>query len=209
MSNKGVRKKSSKGEDRMKICVYGAASNEIARAYISAGNELGEELARRGHELVFGAGLHGMMGAVAKGVKDEGGKITGIIPTFFKEDEIEAIHDKCDELIFTETMAERKTTMEDMADAFIMVPGGIGTLEEFFQVITLKQLARHTKPVAIFDVNNYYSGLQEFIDMAAKERFVREKCKQLYFYSDSVNAVLDYIENYESYEYSVKEFKNG
>lgn len=193
----------------MKICVFGAASNEINESYIVAVEKLGEELAKRGHELVFGAGGHGLMGAVARGVKRGGGKIYGIIPSFFKDEEIELIYDKCDELIFTETMADRKALMEKMADAFITVPGGIGTFEEFFQMMTLKQLGRHTKPMGLFDINGYYEDLEAFLKISVAERFIREDCKMLYRYSTDMDEIFDYIENDKRIKKDVHDLKLG
>ena len=193
----------------MKICVFGAASNEISKSYIVAVEKLGEELAKRGHELVFGAGGHGLMGAVARGVKRGGGKIYGIIPSFFKDEEIELIYDKCDELIFTETMADRKALMEEMADAFITVPGGIGTFEEFFQMMTLKQLGRHTKPMGLFDINGYYEDLEAFLKISVAEGFIREDCKMLYRYSTDMDEIFDYIENDKRIKKDVHDLKLG
>ncbi len=193
----------------MKICVFGAASYEIAQYYIDAVENLGEEMAKRGHSLVFGAGGNGLMGAAARGVKRGGGKIEGIIPHFFRNETIEKIYDECDQLIFTETMAERKAKMEELADAFIIVPGGIGTFEEFFQVLTLKQLGRHSKPIAIFDVNNYYTKLIEFLDFSMKEEFINDNCKSLYGYSSDITELFSYIENYKQPIKDVHELKKG
>ena len=193
----------------MRICVFGAASNEIDKSYIAAVENLGKELAKRGHSLVFGAGGNGLMGAAARGVHKEGGKITGVIPHFFKDENIEEIYDKCDQLIFTETMAERKLKMEELADAFIIVPGGVGTLEEFFEVFTLKQLARHTKPIAIFDVNGYYKELDVFMKVAIAEKFLRKECGELYDYTDNIEEVFSYIENDKRTVSDVHELKNG
>ncbi len=193
----------------MKICVFGAASNKIDDTYISAIEKLGEKMAKRGHELVFGAGGHGLMGAAARGVYAAGGKITGVIPSFFRDENIEAIFENCDELIYTQTMAQRKAKMEDLADAFIIVPGGIGTFEEFFEVLTLKQLGRHTKPIAILDINGYYEGLEKFLESSVEEKFIRDGCKHLYFYSTSQDEVLSYIENDEQKHVDVHEVKNG
>lgn len=193
----------------MKICVFGAASNEINNVYIEAVEKLGEELAKRGHELVFGAGGHGLMGAVARGVYRGGGKIYGIIPKFFKDEEIELIFDKCDELIYTETMADRKSLMENMADAFITVPGGIGTFEEFFQMMTLKQLGRHTKPMGLFDINGYFVDLEAFLKKSVSERFIREDCKMLYRYSTNMAEIFDYIENDKRIKKDVHDLKIG
>ncbi len=193
----------------MKICVFGAASNEIDSSYIDAVETLGELMAKRGHSLVFGAGGNGLMGAAARGVARGGGKVCGVIPKFFKEENVERIYDKCDELIFTENMAERKATMEDRADAFIIVPGGIGTFEEFFQVLTLKQLGRHVKPIAIYDVGGYYVKLQEFLGVSFEERFIRNDCRLLYGYSDTPEGVLEYIENDKQIKRDVHDLKNG
>ena len=193
----------------MKICVFGAASNEIDNSYITAVEKLGAEMAKRGHSLVFGAGANGVMGAAARGVHKGNGHVTGIIPLFFREENIEAIYEKCDELIYTASMAERKTKMEDLADAFIIAPGGIGTFEEFFEVLTLKQLGRHAKPMVIFDVNNYYTELEAFLENSVNKRFVREKCKELYGYSDNIDKVLEYIENDKRIAGNVHDLKFG
>ena len=109
----------------MNICVFGAASSEIDQKYIEDVELMAETLAKNGHSLVFGAGGQGLMGAAARGFKKGGAKITGVIPTFFKEAQVEAIYEECDELIYTDTMRERKAIMEDNADAFVIVPGGI------------------------------------------------------------------------------------
>ena len=133
----------------MRICIFGASSAHIDEFYIKAVEDLAEKMARRGHSLVFGAGATGAMGAAARGTKRGGGYIHGVIPEFFREEGVEKIYTECDELTYTKTMAERKTLMEDDAEAFIIVPGGIGTLEEFYEVLTLKQLGRHNKAMAI------------------------------------------------------------
>ncbi len=193
----------------MKICVFGAASNEIDTAYIEAVENLGELMAKRGHSLVFGAGGHGVMGAVARGAYRGGAKIYGVIPKFFDDENVELIFDKCDELIFTETMAQRKAKMEDIADAFIIAPGGIGTFEEFFEVLTLKQLGRHVKPIVIYDINGYYKDLLKFLSVANEEKFIRDNLSLIYGYEESAEKVLDYIENDKQIKHNVHELKNG
>lgn len=193
----------------MKICIFGAASNIIDSSYIEAVELLGEEMANRGHSLVFGAGGHGLMGAAARGFYKKGGKIYGVIPTFFREEKIEEIFDNCTELILTETMSQRKAKMEDLADAFIIAPGGMGTFEEFFEVLTLKQLGRHTKPIAVYDINGYYKDLEKFLTFAMEEKFIRENCKSLYFYSDKPEEILHYIENDEKENLDVHDMKLG
>ena len=193
----------------MKICLFGAASNEIDNSYIKAVEKLGAELAGRGHSLVFGAGANGLMGAAARGVKSQGGRVIGIIPKFFRDGEIEEIYDNCDELIFTETMAERKSTMENMSDAFVVVPGGVGTFEEFFQVFTAKQLGIHTKPISIFDVNGYYRELDDFLKICVTEKFISTACKALYDYTDKLDELFEYIENDDRIVRDVHDLKIG
>lgn len=193
----------------MKICVFGAASNAIDKIYIEKVEQLGEEIAKRGHTLVFGAGANGLMGAAARGVHKYGGEIIGIIPSFFKDEKIEAIYENCDQLIFTKDMAERKSNMENLADAFVAVPGGVGTFEEFFQVLTAKQLARHTKPIAIFDVKNYYKELDDFLRVAVSEKFINEECRKLYDYTDNLDELFLYLESDKRIVRDVHDLKLG
>lgn len=178
----------------MKICVYGASSNKIDKRYIEQTEKLGLKMAKRGHELVYGAGSNGLMGAVARGMTEGNGKITGIVPSFFNVDGV--LYEKCDEMIYTETMRERKKIMEDSSDAFIMVPGGMGTFDEFFEIMTLKQLARHSKPIAVLNILGYYDKLFQFLEHSAEEGFVRRDYVEMLKIFDNSDAVLDYIENY-------------
>ena len=193
----------------MKICIFGAASNEIDKEYIRLVEEFGELLAKRGHSLVFGAGANGLMGAAARGVTKGGGDIWGIIPKFFLNESIEEIYPHCTELIYTETMAQRKTKMEELADAFIIVPGGIGTFEEMFEVLTLKQLNRHEKAIAIYDIDGYYSDLDKMLDKGFRGRFIRQDCRMLYHSSQNPNDILDYLESYKPLGLDVHALKNG
>jgi len=191
----------------MKICVFGAASDRIDKAFIDAVEKIGEEIAKRGHSLVFGAGGTGLMGAAARGVTREGGEITGVIPHFFREEAVEVIYDKCTEIIYTDTMAERKSKMGELADAFIIVPGGIGTFEEFFEILTLKQLGQHTKPIALFDINGYYDGLEKFLEYSIETGFIRNGVSHLYTCVATPEEALDYIENDVPKRYSIKDLK--
>ncbi|MCH5212389.1 MAG: TIGR00730 family Rossman fold protein [Oscillospiraceae bacterium] len=193
----------------MKICVFGAASSAIDRKYVELTEKLCENMAQRGHELVFGAGAAGLMGAAARGTRKGGGKVTGVIPAFFREETIEAIYEECDELIFTETMRERKMTMEDNADAFIVVPGGIGTFEEFFEVLTLKQLGRHVKPIALYNIDGYFDNLTAFMKHCMEEKFINKSCNSLYLCCDNADELFRYIESDEPLNYSVHELKNN
>lgn len=181
----------------MKICVFGAASAHIDDIYIKTVENLGEEMAKRGHSLVFGAGATGLMGAAARGVKKGGGFIHGVIPHFFREEGVELIYEECDKITYTQNMAERKKTMEDEADAFIITPGGVGTFEEFFEVLTLKQLGRHDKPIAVLNIENYYDGLEKFMKTVTERKFITFKCWEMYSYFNTVDEALNYLENYK------------
>ena len=189
----------------MQICVYGASSSTLDPVYLQAGHALGLALARRGHGLVFGAGDHGLMGAVARGVHAGGGSVTGVSPTFFQVDGV--LYPHCDRMLYTETMRERKQRMEELADAFIMTPGGIGTFEEFFEILTLRQLGRHAKPIGILNANGYFDGLLELLQKAAREHFMTDACNRLYLVSHEPEALLDALEHCRPETGSVSDYK--
>ena len=193
----------------MRICVYGAASPTIDPSFLLAGEQLGKEMVARGHSLVFGGGGNGMMGAVARGAREANGYIFGVIPRFFREETVEDICCVCDELIEPETMRERKQIMEDNADAFIVVPGGIGTFEEFFEILTLKQLCRHNKPIAIYNLQGYYDEIGFVMNQAIKKRFVKDTCLDLYKVTEDLEELFRYLENPEQIQHTVQELKEG
>ncbi len=181
----------------MKICVFGASSRDLRQEYYDAAFELGAEMARRGHELVFGGGTSGLMGAAARGMSSAGGKgIIGVAPRFFDEPGI--LYEGCTQMIFTETMSERKKAMEDMSEAFITLPGGIGTLEEFFEALTLKQLGRHAKAMAVLNTLGYYDSMEAMLVKAVEQKFFPEDGHALYAVFDEPRALLDYVESYEA-----------
>ncbi len=193
----------------MRICVFGAASPTIDPKYIELVEKMGHKMATRGHSLVFGGGGNGLMGAAARGVKSGGGYILGVIPKFFDEENVEAICDFCDELIMPDTMRQRKQLMEDNSDAFIIVPGGIGTFEEFFEILTLKQLCRHNKPIALYNIMGYYDDINYVMEQAMKKNFIRDNCKELYYVTDDLDDLLRYIETPVDKTRTVKELKDG
>ena len=153
----------------MNICVYGAASDDINKEYIKAGEQLGRIIAKKGHSLVFGGGACGLMGAAARGVYSEGGYITAVVPSFFNVDG--ALFEYSNKIVFTETMRERKKNLEEFSDAFIITPGGIGTFDEFFEIIALRSLERHQKPVAVLNTLGFYDDLLAFIKKVSGESF--------------------------------------
>ncbi len=193
----------------MRICVYGAASPTIDQKYMETTEKMGELLAQRGHNLVFGGGANGLMGAAARGFKKGNADIIGVIPKFFGNENVEAICDFCDTLITPDTMRERKQIMEDHAEAFIVVPGGIGTYEEFFEILTLKQLCRHNKPIVLYNMFGYYNELNATMHSAMDKEFIKDNCKQLYFISDDLDEIIKYVETPVDNSYTLKDFKNG
>lgn len=178
----------------MNICIYGASSDLIEKIYLDESFSLGEKMAKRGHSLVFGGGAQGVMGACARGTKQGGGKVIGVSPSFFNVDGV--LYDKCDELVYTETMRERKAIMEERADAFVIAPGGIGTYEEFYEILTLKQLARHNKAIVIFNIDGYYSKMIEALKEAEDKNFIRPQTLDLYEVFDDPEKIVDYLEKY-------------
>lgn len=175
----------------MKICVYGASGDELRQEYFDAAYSLGALMAKNGHELVYGGGQTGLMGAVCRGAHDNSGVIIGVAPKFF--DEPGVLCPYCTEFIFTETMHERKKIMEDSSDAFIVLPGGIGTFEEFFETLTLKQLGRHAKPMAMLNTLGYYDSLNAAILTAVDGGFVSRNCLALYALCDTAEDALHHV----------------
>ena len=176
----------------MNICMYSASSTDLEQIYYDAAEALGRRIAARGHGLVFGGGAQGLMGATARGLVAGGGLITGIAPRFFDKPGI--LYKECSEFIFTDTMRERKELMENLSDAFIMAPGGIGTYEEFFEVLTLKQLGQLNKPIAVFNVNGYYELLLRLLEDTVSKGFMKASCLDIFGIFDDADEMLDYME---------------
>ena len=191
----------------MKICVYGAASSLIDKSFIDAGEELGRKMAKRGIGLVFGGGKNGMMGAVARGELEENGEIIGISPAFFEDADAEVSFKECTEFIHTETMRERKKLLEEKSDAFIVTPGGIGTFDEFYEILTLKQLGRHNKPICIFNINEYFNNMGAMLQVCVDEKFITGDCRNLCEVFEDIDSMLDYIENYKPEEFDISQVK--
>ena len=189
----------------MKICIYGASSNAIDKSFLDAGALLGKTIAKNNHSIVFGGGAEGLMGAVARGAYSANGEIIGICPSFFNVDG--ALFQDCTQMIYTETMRERKQMLEEMSDAFIITPGGIGTFDEFFEIYTLRQLGVHKKPIAIYNTNGYYNSLIDMLNNAIQESFMPSTNMDLLFISDDPQEIIDHIKTYNPVDYSAAEFK--
>ena len=191
----------------MKICMYGSSSPELEQVFYDKAHELGRKMALRGHSLVFGGGDKGLMGACVRGLESEGGSSTGVAPRFFDIPGI--LHMESAEFIFTDTMSERKQIMEDLADAFVILPGGVGTYEEFFETFTLKQLGQMNKPIAIFDVNGYFDLLKAMMEQTITMGFMKKECGDLCGFFDDPDELLDYIENVHEEPMDIYKLKLG
>ena len=179
----------------MKICLYGAGSTQIKSKYLDETYELGKEIAKRGHSLVFGGGSTGVMGAVSKGVLDNGGKVIGIAPEWMEK--FEGMCKDCDEFISTESMDERKRLFLKHSDAFIIAPGGIGTLDEFFEIIVLKKLNQHNKKIIVFNLFGYYDPMLEMLDFMIEEGTAKEQIdKSTFKIASTVERVFELLEDW-------------
>lgn len=173
------------------ICLYGAASNRISDDYIEETEKLGKLLADNGYKMIYGAGASGLMGAAARGMRENGGFIIGVTPHFMHT--FEPVYE-CDETIETTTMAERKSIMEENADAFIVAPGGIGTFDEFFQVLTLKELGRAgDKPIVLFNLHGYYDELYHMMQSSYDKGFLRDTAMSMFEICDTPEDVIKAI----------------
>ena len=175
----------------MTVCIFAGASNKIDAEYVIDCETLGRELAQMKIGLIYGAGSGGLMGAVARGFRSVDGHVIGVTPKFIHT--MEPVFDDCTEIIETETMAQRKEIMESKADAFIIAPGGVGTLDEFFQVVTLTDLNRFDKPIILFNVNNYYKVLMIYLYECAIKGFINETVLDKIYVADTVDDILDYL----------------
>lgn len=190
----------------MKICVYGASSRAIDPSFIEAGETIGKMLASKGHTIIYGGGGEGMMGAAARGAVSKNGVVIGITPSFFETDGV--LFDKCTEMIYTETMRERKKLLEEMSDAFLVLPGGIGTYDELFEIMCLRQLGIHLKPIALCNINGYFDPLIEMLDKTAEKNFMTEKSKSIYFVSDDFDEIIKYLETHKGEKLKLDDYKD-
>lgn len=169
---------------RFYACVYGGANDRIASTHIKAIENLGKILVDNGYALVYGAGGSGCMGAIARGVKENGGYVMGVAPDFIGD--FEAIF-PCDNNVLVDTMSERKTIMEKHADIYFIAPGGIGTMDEFFQVLTLKYLRRIDTPIVVLNLDGFYDTLIALIKDLIKQGAVLEMVEGLFDVVTDVN----------------------
>lgn len=172
-----------------RITVYCGSSVGNSAGYAQQAHRLGQMLASRQIALVYGGGNVGLMGEVADGAREADGYVIGVIPTFLKEKEL--AHQGIDELIETSSMHERKARMSELGDGFIALPGGFGTLEELFEMLTWAQLALHRKPVGLLNIDGYFDTLLRFVDEMIEKGFVKKEYRQLFLVSDRPDDLLD------------------
>jgi uncharacterized protein (TIGR00730 family) len=178
----------------MKVCVFAASSSRIDPAYIKAAGELGTVFAREGVHAVFGGGGIGLMGVFADAMIAGGGFVTGVIPGFMMDEGWG--HSGVSDMVVTPDMSERKKTIFAMSDAAVALPGGVGTLEELTEVITLKQLGQFNKPIIIVNVNGFYDHLIEFFEHMYMGNFIRLEHKDIWQIVTTAEEVLPAILNY-------------
>ena len=178
-----------------KICIFCGSSMGFDPIYRQKAAELGQAMADRQCELLYGGGSVGLMKVIADVMLDNHCKVIGTITEHLMD--MEVGYKAIDELIVVDSMAERKKILEDMADAFIAMPGGVGTLDEFFEVMVLSQLRVFDKPVALYNVNGYFDDIVRFLDRATKEGFIHHEHANNIIVSDDPNTLLDGLENFE------------
>ena len=171
------------------ICVFCGSSPGVDPVYAEAATAVGYEIARRGWTLVYGGGSVGLMGILADAALEAGGRVVGVIPRFLYEWEVG--HDGLSELEIVETLTERKVRMGDLSDAFLSLPGGIGTMDELFEALSWAQLGLETKPNGLLNVNGYYDGLIAFLDRATAAGFMKPTHRGLLHVSADPQALLD------------------
>ena len=177
------------------ICIYCGSSDKIHPSYLDAALQMGKAIAHRGIVLWYGAGGTGLMGAVADGALQSGGQVIGVMPALFYTPSL--AHFNLTRLEVVETMHQRKARLADQADAFIALPGGYGTFEEFFEILTWAQIGLHSKPVGLLNTNGYFDPLLAMIDKAQQEGFIYGEHRLLFGYADQPEALLDALSNHQ------------
>jgi uncharacterized protein (TIGR00730 family) len=170
------------------ICVYCGSSANVAQSYKDAAVHLGREAGERGVEIIYGGGRVGLMGLVADAAIAAGGRVTGIIPSHILE--MEVAHQMLTELIIVENMHQRKMMMFERSDAFVILPGGLGTLDEAFEILTWKQLGLHHKPIIVANIDGYWDGLLALVRHGVDEGFIRPQHARLFTEVGDVAGIL-------------------
>lgn len=176
------------------LAVFCGSGDGYNESYREQAYQAGKMLAEKDIHVVYGAARIGIMGAVADGALHAGGKVTGVIPDFLRNKEI--AHDQLTELIVVNTMHERKLKMYELCDGVMILPGGWGTMEEMFEMLTWGQLGMHEKPIGILNINGYYDALNAFNSTMVEEGFLDECTRSILMYSDTLEDLLEQMDNY-------------
>jgi len=177
------------------VCVFSSSSDAVAPRYHEAATHLGALLAQRGLALVYGGGKVGLMGAVARAVHANGGRVIGVIPSFLRQKEV--AYEEADELIVTKDLRERKAIMEERADGFVALPGGFGTLEEILEILTLKQLETHAKPIVFLNTDRFFDPLLALFDQLYREQFTKPDYRDHYHVAPAPADVFAHFDGYQ------------
>lgn len=173
------------------VTVYCSSSRHVPRIYFDAANELGTAIARAKWDLIYGGNLIGCMGALADAARAAGGRVIGITPELLVREGI--ADNACSELVVTDTMRQRKALMEARGDAFVALPGGLGTLEEVFEILVAKLLGYHQKPIVLLNVAGYYAPLLAMIEHGIEHRFIKPAARAAYFVAGSVPEAMEFL----------------
>jgi hypothetical protein len=176
------------------ICVYCGSSDKINPAYTEAAAELGKQIASQELTLVYGAGSTGLMGALANGTLDNGGKVIGVLPKIFNTPNL--AHQGLTRLEIVDDMHQRKARLAELADAFIALPGGFGTMEELFEILTWAQIGLHQKPVGLLNIRHYFNPLLEMINQASAEGFIYHEHRALFTTANDSHTLLEALSNH-------------
>jgi uncharacterized protein (TIGR00730 family) len=177
------------------ISVYCGSSDDIHPEYLQAAHRMGAAIAGHGLELVYGAGSTGLMGALADGSLEVGGRVIGVIPGYFNTPRL--AHAGLTRLEVVETIHQRKARMVELGDAFVAMPGGFGTLEELFEVLTWAQIGLHSKPVGLLNVRGYFDPLLRLVEHARREGFIYNEHRDLFIEDQEPEALLESLQNYQ------------
>ena len=178
------------------ICVFCSSSNAVEEVYHQSATDLGHRIGQLGLDLVYGGARIGLMGAVARGVHDKGGRVVGVIPEFFRKKDKTIEYVEADELIVTKDMRNRKAIMDERSDAFIVLPGGVGTLEEAMEIVSMKQLCLTDKPLAFINTNNFYDGLISNLRGMINQKFAKKSTLELFSVCPDPATALELIFTY-------------
>ncbi len=183
---------------RRNICVFCSSSGAVSDSFVEAARDLATECVKRHYTIVYGGTNVGLMGVLARKALELGGKVIGVIPQFLAEKGI--TQEGLTELVTTETIRERKEIMDERSDGFIALPGGLGTLEELFEVITLKQLKRHQKPIVLYNVDDCYNPLLAYLERLVEMKLLKPDYKELFYTASHARHAIHQFDSYRPKE---------